>query len=159
MKKVVVCFYSIANPEPVIKRGLEVASNLNSVLDLYFILEKQVPGGLSDLLANIGFLGEKVKADMERTILENYHSQVQETITIARNKAEKLNVRLNTEIVEDDMALVNYRTDQADYVIINHTKDDYFFKSDSSKILQDIREQLNIDYEIYYDGIKESLGE
>lgn len=159
MKRVVICFYSIANPEQVIKRGVEIASNLNCMLDFYFIFGKQAPGGLSDLLANIGFLGQKVKADIERTIIENYHSQVREIITSARLNAEKQDVIINTQIVENAMAFMGRITDQAEYVIINYTKGDYYFKNDSDNILQGIREKLKVNYEIYYEGKKESLGE
>jgi len=158
MGSTVIIFYSIANYEPLLTRSIELTKTDQGFLHLIFILEEKVPRALSSIMAHIGFLGERIKADMERTIIDNYNNQVKAIIQEAEYQATAKGIRVSHDLVNNNIysncfRIINDR--QAEYVIINYTRDYYYNQLKDHNELQLLMANLKVTRELYLDGTKE----
>lgn len=157
MKNVLIIYFSIANPEPLIERALELLAPNSGKLHLLFYLEDHIPKTLSSIMAYIGFLGEKVKSDMEKSIIDNYHVQVQDIIKDANIQAKKNGVELNHYSIANEENLSDFlkKNNLAfDYVIINHTENEYIYQAAKNNDLQILLHAYKGKCELYSDGLK-----
>jgi len=157
-----IIFFSIAGVDPLLDRGLELTTPEKGKLHLVFALEEKVPQALSSIMAYIGFLGEKVKSDMEASVISNYYNQVETITTEAKEKAAKKNIALIDQIIEHEIkenCIQLIEEQNVEHLLINYTRDDYFIHSSLSNQLNLLLPELKITYELYLDGVKAEKGE
>jgi hypothetical protein len=153
MKNVLIIFYSIANPEILIERALELFDPGAGTLYLLFYYEDHVPKTLANMMAYIGFLGEKVRSDMEKSIIDNYQVQVREIINDAIINAGTKEVKIKHYNASDNENLLDYlQLINTDYLLINHTDNDYINQAKVTCDLQELLKTFKGKYELYTDG-------
>ncbi len=155
MKNVVILFYSIANPEPIIERAFKLLKPEAGTLHLFFYFEEHVPKTLTSIMAYIGFLGEKVKSDMENSIIENYQLQVQGIISDAKLHAAYKKIATKHYNITDFHNLQELlKSFSLDYLIINHTENEYIYQATKNNELKQLLHAYEGKYELYSDGFK-----
>ncbi len=90
MRTVILFIFSLADVDPLIERGFQLALEGNHRLDVYFALEKHMPSTLSSVMGHIGFLGDRVQDDVRQAIINNYQARIdaiRDDINIAAKKS------------------------------------------------------------------------
>jgi hypothetical protein len=160
MRSTVIIFYSIANYEPLLTRGLALTTPGQGLLHLIFILEEKLPRALSSVMAHIGFLGEGIKADMETSIINNYNNQVKTIIQEAYQRAASSGIAVNHELITNNIfsnCLQIIKDNLAEYVIINYTNNDSFNQLKDHADLQLLMANLDVKQELYIEGVRELI--
>ncbi|MBM7623000.1 hypothetical protein [Sporohalobacter salinus] len=154
MKKIVLVLFSFAKSEKVISRSFELLGEEDELYVAGFI-EQKVPNSLSDLISDIGFLGDKVTEDVKSTIIAEYKKRADEKLDLIMEEGEEYAGTVKAEMLSkkelSDLEK-QVKNGQADYLLINYTDDQFLSEEVLDYPLDDILSKIDIPYEVYYDG-------
>ncbi|ACL70485.1 hypothetical protein Hore_17360 [Halothermothrix orenii H 168] len=155
--KIMLILFSMAQMSKSIDYSLKLASENEASLDVKFIIEEKIPRTLSSLVMYTGFLGEKMGEDIEKTLLEEYYNRARKVLTEIKKRAKESDIDYDTEIVKNGSLTYCYqeiKNNNIDYLIINYTRDRFISEQVLDYYLEDFLSDLEIPYELFYDGSK-----
>ncbi len=155
MRKIMLILFSMAQRSKSIDRSIELARENKASLDVKFIIEEKIPRTLSSLVMYIGFLGEKLSDDVEKTLLDEYHLRAKGVIADVEKRCQRDNIDIQSEIVDNGSLRYCYEeinNNNIDYLILNYTRDKFISEQVLDYYIDDFLEDINISYEVYYDG-------
>ncbi|GAB6099393.1 hypothetical protein JCM16358_12720 [Halanaerocella petrolearia] len=154
MKKVMLVLFSFENLDQVINRTFKLVEPEDELYVAGFI-EEELPDSLSNLISDIGFLGKKVTNDVESTIVEQYQDRANKNLDSIAQQGEETKSKVNVELLaKDELSDIKQqlRAEEVDHLIINYTNDQFISEEVLVYPLDQILQEIDIPYELYYDG-------
>ena len=154
MKKVLLILFSFENLEQVIKHTFKL---LNSKDKLYVtgFIEEEIPDSLNHLISDIGFLGKKVTDDVEETIVNEYQDRAEKNLDDIDKQGEDIKAEVDVELLpKEKLSKLKRKLRQGkfDHLIINYTNDEFISEEVLVYPLEELLQEINIPYQLYYDG-------
>ena len=154
MKKVLLILFSFENLEQVIKHTFRL---LNSKDKLYVtgFIEEEIPDSLNHLISDIGFLGKKVTDDVEETIVNEYQDRAEKNLDDIDKQGEDIKAEVDVELLpKEKLSKLKRKLRQGkfDHLIINYTNDEFISEEVLVYPLEELLQEINIPYQLYYDG-------
>ncbi|GAB6137413.1 hypothetical protein [Halanaerobaculum tunisiense] len=107
------------------------------------------------MISDIGFLGEKVTEDVEETIVEQYQDRANRSLDSIAERGEKKEAEVNVQLLpKEDLSSIEekLRAKEVDHLLINYTNDEFIAGEVLVYPLDQILQETEIPYELYYDG-------
>ena len=154
MKKVLLILFNFENLEQVIKHTFKL---LNSKDKLYVtgFIEEEIPDSLNHLISDIGFLGKKVTDDVEETIVNEYQDRAEKNLDDIDKQGEDIKAEVDVELLPKEKLSKlkrKLRKGKFDHLIINYTNDEFISEEVLVYPLEELLQEINIPYQLYYDG-------
>lgn len=146
--------FSFENLDQVINRTFKLVEPEDELYVAGFI-EEELPDSLSNLISDIGFLGKKVTNDVESTIVEQYQDRANKNLDSIAQQGEETKSKVNVELLaKDELSDIKQqlRAEEVDHLIINYTNDQFISEEVLVYPLDQILQEIDIPYELYYDG-------
>jgi bacterioferritin len=141
VKKVMVLLFSFAELDKVIDYSFNLLQDEDD-LEVVAIVGEEVSSSLSDLITDVGFLGDKVTEDVENAVVNEYEAEADN---------HNLGVEKLTKIsLEELKEKLDY--DQVDHLVINYTEDQFLSNEVLDYDFDEFLDNLNMPYEVYFDG-------
>ncbi|ADL11765.1 hypothetical protein [Acetohalobium arabaticum] len=154
MKRIMLILFSFAKAEKVISRSFELLGEEDELYVAGFV-DHKLPESLSDLISDVGFLGDKVTEDVESAVIAEYKKRAEGKLDLIIEQGEEYSGTVKAEMLsKDELADLKSRIEQgkADYLLINYTDDHFLAEEVLDYPLDEILARIDIPYEVYYDG-------
>lgn len=155
MNRVILILFSFAGlDEGVIEATFQLLDQ-SSELKVVAFVEEELPDSLSDLISNIGFLGERITNDLQETILAEYETRANRNLELIAKRAEtedcsvdlKLLTKARLPAVKEEL-----KSGDLDHVVVNYTDDRFIAEEVLAYPLDQLLAEIDLSYEVYYDG-------
>jgi len=154
VKKVMLVLFSFAELDKVINYTFDLLAD-DGKLEVVAFVEEEVPNSLSDLISNVGFLGEKVTKDVEDTIVDEYKDRAERHLKMIKERAADEDCRVEMKVYpKDNLEQVEkrLRSGEIDQAVINYTGDQFISEEVLVYPLDELLAEIDLPYEVYYDG-------
>jgi bacterioferritin len=154
VKKVMVLLFSFAELDKVIDYSFNLLQDEDD-LEVVAIVGEEVSSSLSDLITDVGFLGDKVTEDVENAVVNEYQERADKSLERITDEAEADNHNLGVEkltkiSLEELKEKLDY--DQVDHLVINYTEDQFLSNEVLDYDFDEFLANLDMPYEVYFDG-------
>lgn len=154
MKRVMLILFDFSDLEQVIYTAFK-ATDKDGKLEVIAIVNDEVPSSLSDIISQVGFLGEKVTSDVENAIVNEYKTRAKKELNQIAVQGEEKDCTVDVDLVTRN-SLEGFKeeidAEKFDCLVINYTKDGFISNDVLSYDLDSFLEGIKIPYKVYYDG-------
>ncbi|MGM0501995.1 MAG: hypothetical protein ACQERJ_05665 [Bacillota bacterium] len=153
MKRVMVLLFSFAEIDKVIDHSFELLA-AEDRLEVVTVVGEEV-SSLSHLITDVGFLGDKVKEDVEQAVVNEYQDRADKCLEEIAERSEenehKLKVKRLTEFSLENLK-ERLNKNKIDHLVINYTSDQFLSNEVLDYDFEQFLDKVDIPYEVFFDG-------